>query len=53
MICNPSELYEILATVLLGLRIDTLVTIAYGAAFLRIMVLAMLIVAVWYSMTMQ
>ncbi len=45
--------YELLAPVLVGLFIDTPVTVAYGAAFLRIMVLAMPMMAVCYPMITQ
>ena len=40
--------YELLAPVLVGLFIDTPATVAYGASFLRIMVLAMPMMAVCY-----
>lgn len=46
-------LYELLASVLVGLFIDAADTIAYGAAFLRIMVLAMPMMAVCYPMITQ
>ena len=45
--------YELLAPVLVGLFIDTPATVAYGAAFLRIMVLAMPMLAVCYPMITQ
>ena len=45
--------YELLAPVLVGLFIDTPATVAYGAAFLRIMVLAMPMMAVCYPMITQ
>lgn len=45
--------YELLAPVLVGLFIDTPATIAYGAAFLRIMVLAMPMMAVCHPMITQ
>ena len=46
-------LYELLAPTLIGSFIDTPATIAYGAAFLRIMVLAMPMMAVCYPMITQ
>ena len=46
-------LYELLAPALVGLFIDTPATISYGAAFLRIMVLAMPMMAVCYPMITQ
>ena len=46
-------LYELLAPTLIGWFIDTPATIAYGAAFLRIMVLAMPMMAVCYPMITQ
>ncbi len=46
-------LYELLAPMLIGSFIDTPATIAYGAAFLRIMVLAMPMMAVCYPMITQ
>ena len=46
-------LYELLAPTLVGMFIDTPATIAYGAAFLRIMVLAMPMMAVCYPMITQ
>lgn len=45
--------YELLAPVLVGLFIDTPATVAYGASFLRIMVLAMPMMAVCYPMITQ
>ncbi len=45
--------YELLAPVLVGLFIDVPATVAYGAAFLRIMVLAMPMMAVCYPMITQ
>ncbi len=45
--------YELLAPRLLGLFIDTPQTIAYGATFLRLMVLAMPMMAVCYPMITQ
>ena len=45
--------YELLAPVLVGLFIDVPTTVAYGAAFLRIMVLAMPMMAVCYPMITQ
>ena len=45
--------YELLAPVLVGLFIDTPATVAYGAAFLRIMVMAMPMMAVCYPMITQ
>ena len=46
-------LYELLAPTLIGSFIDTPATIAYGAAFLRIMVLAMPMMAVFCPMITQ
>ena len=46
-------LYELLAPTLIGSFIDTPATIAYGAAFLRITVLAMPMMAVCYPMITQ
>ena len=46
-------LYELLAPALVGLFIDSPATISYGAAFLRIMVLAMPMMAVCYPMITQ
>ena len=45
--------YELLAPVLVGLFIDTPATVAYGASFLRIMVLAMPMMAMCYPMITQ
>ena len=45
--------YELLAPVLIGLFIESDATIAYGAAFLRIMVLAMPMMATCYPMIIQ
>ena len=45
--------YELLAPMLVGLFIDTPATVAYGASFLRIMVLAMPMMAVCYPMITQ
>lgn len=45
--------YELLAPTLIGLFIESDATIAYGAAFLRIMVLAMPMMATCYPMIIQ
>lgn len=45
--------YELLAPVLVGIFIDSPATVRYGAAFLRLMVLAMPMMAVCYPMITQ